>query len=72
MTFATSSAGDPFSAIELEFAATFCIRAASSNDEYFSVVSLFMVLMLQQERMINELMPKCQNEKSAIVIIVTV
>jgi hypothetical protein len=30
-------------------------RAASSKDEFFSAKSLFMVLILQQQKMINEL-----------------
>jgi hypothetical protein len=31
------------------------IKAVSSKDEYFSVESLFMVLICQQQKMINEL-----------------
>ena len=31
------------------------IRAANSKDEYFSAELLFMVLILQQQKMINEL-----------------
>jgi hypothetical protein len=34
------------------------IRAANSKDEYFSAESLFMVLILQQQKMINELIAK--------------
>jgi hypothetical protein len=34
------------------------VRAASSKDEYFSAESLFMVLILQQQKMINELIAK--------------
>ena len=34
------------------------IRAASSRDEYLSAESLFMVLILQQQEMIDELIAK--------------
>jgi hypothetical protein len=34
------------------------IKAACSKDEYFSAESLFMVLILQQQKMINELVGK--------------
>jgi len=34
------------------------IRAASSRDEYLSAESLFMVLILQQQKMIDELIAK--------------
>jgi hypothetical protein len=34
------------------------IKAASSRDEYFSAESLFMVLILQHQKMINELIAK--------------
>ena len=34
------------------------IRAANSKDEYFSAESLFMMLILQQQMMINELIKK--------------
>jgi hypothetical protein len=34
------------------------IKAASSKDEYFSAESLFMVLISQQQKMINELIAK--------------
>jgi uncharacterized protein YcgL (UPF0745 family) len=38
-------------------------RAASSKDEYFSAESLFMVLVLQQQKMINELIAKVSEQK---------
>jgi hypothetical protein len=34
------------------------IKATNSKDEYFSAESLFMVLILQQQKMINELIAK--------------
>jgi hypothetical protein len=34
------------------------VKGASSRDEYFSAESLFMVLILQQQKTINELVPK--------------
>jgi hypothetical protein len=34
------------------------VKAVSSKDEYFSAESLFMVLILQQQKMINELIAK--------------
>ena len=34
------------------------IRAANSKDEFFSAESLFMVLILQQQKMINELITR--------------
>ena len=34
------------------------IRAVSSKGEYYSAESLFMVLLLQQQKMINELIAK--------------
>jgi len=34
------------------------VNAANSKDEYFSAESLFMVLILQQQKMINELIAK--------------
>jgi hypothetical protein len=37
------------------------VRAANSKDEFFSAESLFMVLILQQQKMINELMLRYQN-----------
>jgi hypothetical protein len=39
------------------------VRAASSRDEYFSAKSLFMVLILQQQKMIVELMGKVSEYK---------
>jgi hypothetical protein len=39
------------------------IKAASSKDEYFSAESLFMVLILQQQKMINELIAKVSERK---------
>jgi hypothetical protein len=39
------------------------IRAASSKDEYFSAESLFMVLILQQQKIINELIIKISERK---------
>jgi hypothetical protein len=42
------------------------VRAANSKDEYFSAESLFMVLILQQQKTINELVkryqPRSQND----------
>jgi hypothetical protein len=38
-------------------------KAASSKDEYFSAESLFMVLILQQQKMINELIAKVTTKK---------
>jgi len=40
------------------------ITAASSKDEYFSAESLFMLLILQQQKMINELIAKVSAESS--------
>jgi hypothetical protein len=40
-----------------------CIRAANSKDEYFSAESLFMVLILQQQKTINELIAKLSERK---------
>jgi hypothetical protein len=37
--------------------------AVSSKDEYFSAESLFMVLILQQQKMINELIAKLSEQK---------
>jgi hypothetical protein len=34
------------------------VKAAGSKDEYFSAESLFMVLVLQQQKTINELLAK--------------
>ena len=38
------------------------IKAAGSKDEYFSAESLFMVLILQQQKMINELIAKINHQ----------
>jgi|SRR5215212_2475899 len=38
------------------------VKAASSKDEFFSAESLFMVLLLQQQKMINELIAKVSAE----------
>jgi hypothetical protein len=39
------------------------INASSSKDEFFSAESLFMVLILQQQKMINELIAKVSELK---------
>jgi hypothetical protein len=39
------------------------VRAASSRDKYFSAESLFMVLILQQQKMITELIAKVSEYK---------
>src|SRR5919201_6445920 len=39
------------------------IRAANSKDEFFSAESLFMVLILQQQKMINYLIGKVSERK---------
>ena len=39
------------------------VRAACSRDEYFSAESLFMVLILQQQKMIAELIAKVSEYK---------
>jgi hypothetical protein len=39
------------------------IRATASKDEFFSAESLFMVLILQQQRTINELIAKMSERK---------
>jgi hypothetical protein len=39
------------------------IRAASPKDEYFSAESLFMVLILQQQKTINESIDKISERK---------
>jgi hypothetical protein len=39
------------------------IKAANHKDEYFSAESLFMVLILQQQKMINELIIKVTAKK---------
>jgi hypothetical protein len=40
------------------------IRAANSKDEYFSAELLFMVLILQQQKMINELIAKVSADRT--------
>jgi hypothetical protein len=42
-----------------------CIRAANSKDEFFSAESLFMVLILQQQKMINELIATVSEQKKS-------
>jgi hypothetical protein len=37
--------------------------AADSKDEFFSAESLFVVLILQQQKMINELIAKVSEQK---------
>ena len=39
------------------------IRAANSKDEFFSAESLFMALILQQQKTINELIAKVSERK---------
>ena len=39
------------------------VRAANSKDEFFSAESLFLVLILQQQKMINELIAKVSKQK---------
>jgi hypothetical protein len=39
------------------------IRAANSKDEFFSAESLFMALILQQKKMINELIAEISERK---------
>jgi hypothetical protein len=39
------------------------VRDANSREEYFSAESLFMVLILQQQMMINELIKKISEQK---------
>jgi hypothetical protein len=41
------------------------LRAANSKDEYFQAESLFIVLILQQQKMINELIAKVSNRKES-------
>jgi hypothetical protein len=41
------------------------IKAACSKDEYFSVESLFMALILQQQNIINELIGKVSQRKKS-------
>jgi hypothetical protein len=40
------------------------IKAANCKDEFFSAESLFMVLILQQQKMINELITKVSAERT--------
>src|ERR671931_1637163 len=47
------------------------IKAVSSKDEYFSAESLFMVLILQQQKMINELIAKVTTKKWELDILWT-
>jgi hypothetical protein len=42
-----------------------CVRAADSKDEFFSAESLFMVLVLQQQKMINKLIAKVSEHKKS-------
>jgi hypothetical protein len=42
------------------------IKAANSKDEFFSAESLFMVLILQQQKTINELIAKISERKKKI------
>jgi hypothetical protein len=39
------------------------VRAANSKDEFFSAESLFIVLILQQQKTINELIAKVSERK---------
>jgi hypothetical protein len=39
------------------------VKAASSKDEFFSAESLFMVLILEQQKIINELIAKVSERK---------
>jgi hypothetical protein len=39
------------------------VKAASSKDEYFSAESLFMLLILEQQKIINELIAKATTKK---------
>ena len=39
------------------------VRAANSKDEFFSAESLFMALILQQQKTINELITKASEQK---------
>ncbi|MFL6380074.1 MAG: hypothetical protein ACJ71P_00460 [Nitrososphaeraceae archaeon] len=38
------------------------LNAANSKDEYFSAESLFMVLILQQQKIINQLISKASEQ----------
>ena len=40
------------------------VKAANSKDEYFSAESLFMILILQQQKIINELIAKASTNKN--------
>jgi hypothetical protein len=40
------------------------VKVASSKDEFFSTESLFIVLILQQQKMISQLIANCQNIKN--------
>jgi hypothetical protein len=40
------------------------VRAANSKDEFFSAESLFMALILQQQKIINELIGNVSKQKS--------
>jgi hypothetical protein len=40
------------------------VRASDSKDEFFSTESLFVVLILQQQRTVNEFVAKVSKEKS--------
>jgi len=40
------------------------VRASDSKDEFFSTESLFMVLILQHQRTVNELIAKVPKKKS--------
>src|SRR5919201_1373118 len=47
------------------------IKDVSSKDEFFSAESLFMVLILQQQKMINELIAKVTTKKWELDILWT-
>src|SRR5438034_5254083 len=47
------------------------IRSASSKDEFFSAKSLFMVLILQQQKTINELIANVSEWKRRLATIIT-
>ncbi|MFL6419106.1 MAG: hypothetical protein ACJ71P_06800 [Nitrososphaeraceae archaeon] len=42
------------------------LKAANSKDEFFSAESLFMVLILQQQKTINELIVKVSERKRSL------
>jgi hypothetical protein len=46
-----------------------CIRAADSKDEFFSAESLFMALILQQQKTIKELIAKVSERKRRLAMI---